>query len=499
MPSSLLEAEATPEVALDPSLVRAKRTGVVLCPDIKRVLFRPFVPGDDTRLMKILARVMTLSEADAQAQLKQVFAEFGDRHVEVEKFFTKRYHDVRRHLLTDTPLSEERKLLIGAYFTNEYSLEASALFNPSMVWHPDQSGLAPGQRRFVLSLRATGEGHVSSITFRSGIIDAQHQIRIDPVSPFVTPPDAYPSTTYEKALIDLKMSELKMRNEAVGRMLSELPDFFTLPELEKRVRFVQRQWPSPGADAAGQALLELARSNYDLTYEPDNSLSERIIFPFAPNETNGIEDARFVQFTDDDNTRTYYATYTAYNGKVIFPQLLETQDFLHFHISTLNGSEVQNKGMALFPRKVNGRYAMISRQDSENIFIMFSENLHFWNSKQILLKPAYSWEMIQLGNCGSPIETEAGWLVLSHGVGPMRKYSIGAFLLDLDDPTKVLGRLKEPLLSPDENEREGYVPNVVYSCGGLLNGSELIIPYAMSDYSSSFATIGLDQLLEAMS
>ncbi|MCY7349503.1 MAG: glycoside hydrolase family 130 protein [Cytophagaceae bacterium] len=479
------------------SIVRAKRTGIVLCPDPKRVLFRPFVPGDNTRVMKILARIMALSEADAQAQLDEVFAEFGSRHVEVDEFFIKRYQDVRRQLLTDTPLSEERKLLIGAYFTHEYSLEASALFNPSMVWHPDQSGLAEGQRRFILSLRATGEGHISSITFRSGTIDAQNAIHIDPVSRFVTPPDAYPNTTYEKWLIELKMSELNMLNEAAGRMLGELPDFFTLPELEARVRLVQQQWHTPGANAAGQAMLDLARSNYELTYEPTNRLSERIIFPFTPNETNGIEDARFVKFTDDDAT-TYYATYTAYNGRVILPQLLETSDFLHFTVKTLNGAEVQNKGMALFPRKIGGRYAMLSRQDNENIFLMFSDNIHFWQTKEVILKPAYSWEMIQLGNCGSPIETEAGWLVLSHGVGPMRKYSIGAFLLDLHNPTKVIGRLREPLLSPNENEREGYVPNVVYSCGGVINDSQLIIPYAMSDSSSSFATIGLEELLSAL-
>jgi predicted GH43/DUF377 family glycosyl hydrolase len=263
----------------------------------------------------------------------------------------------------------------------------------------------------------------------------------------------------------------------------------TLKQL--RARDEERQF-------AARKILMLAQSNYEVQFPADSRLSERVLFPTTPSQSNGIEDARFVLFTDDDGIKTYYATYTAYDGKLILPQFIETSDFLHFKFTTLNGAAVKNKGMALFPRKIKGRYAMLGRQDSENLYMMFSDHLHFWRTTQLLLEPKFPWEFIQLGNCGSPIETAAGWLLLSHGVGPMRKYCIGAFLLDLDDPTKVIGRLREPLIKPNENEREGYVPNVVYSCGSLLRGRHLIIPYAMSDYATTFATLSLDDVLAAM-
>jgi predicted GH43/DUF377 family glycosyl hydrolase len=261
-----------------------------------------------------------------------------------------------------------------------------------------------------------------------------------------------------------------------------------------------RQTEARGQETEGAArkILALAQSNYEVHFPPDSRLSERVLFPVTPSQSNGIEDARFVLFQDDDGSRTYYATYTAYDGKFVLPQFIETPDFLHFKFITLNGRAVQNKGMALFPRKINGRYAMLGRQDQENLYLMFSDDLHFWNTAQPLLQPAFPWEFIQLGNCGSPIETEAGWLVLSHGVGAMRKYCIGAFLLDRHDPAKVIGRLREPLIKPDENEREGYVPNVVYSCGSLVFERQLIVPYAMSDYATTFATLPLDEVLAAM-
>jgi predicted GH43/DUF377 family glycosyl hydrolase len=249
-------------------------------------------------------------------------------------------------------------------------------------------------------------------------------------------------------------------------------------------------------DAVANAITALAKSNYAFTFSPEQSLAERAIFPYSPSQTNGIEDSRFVQFVEDDGSVRYYATHTAFDGRVTLPELLETDDFLRFRINTLNGPEVRNKGLALFPRKINGHYAMISRQDGENIFIMYSDMLHFWYTKELIAKPTYPWEYVQLGNCGSPIETDKGWLLLTHGVGPMRKYSMGAFLLDLENPTRVIGRLREPLLAPNENEREGYVPNVVYSCGGVIHNGQLIIPYAMSDYASTFATVPVDQLLE---
>jgi predicted GH43/DUF377 family glycosyl hydrolase len=283
-------------------------------------------------------------------------------------------------------------------------------------------------------------------------------------------------------------------------VLALLDAEFTLRELHAAVATARRQNRGRGAEfeTVASGIIALAKSNYQITFSPDQNLSERAIFPYSPTETNGIEDARFVRFQDEDGETRYYATYTAFDGKVVLPQLLETADFVHFHMSTLNGPEVRNKGFALFPRKINGMYAMLSRQDGENIYLMYSEMLHFWYTKQLLLKPTHPWEFVQIGNCGPPIETKAGWLVLSHGVGAMRKYSMGAFLLDLEDPSRVIGRLSEPLLTPNENEREGYVPNVIYSCGGAVHNGELIIPYAMSDYASTFATVSLAKLLAGM-
>jgi predicted GH43/DUF377 family glycosyl hydrolase len=282
--------------------------------------------------------------------------------------------------------------------------------------------------------------------------------------------------------------------------MAGLNETFHVDELDRTIQRMLRQERSAKHDYASTAksILTLARSNYEVVYTPEQSLSERVIFPTGPSEVNGIEDARFVRFTFPDGRVVYYATYTAYDGRVILPQLLETEDFLHFRMSTLNGPEVRNKGFALFPRMVNGQYAMLSRQDNENIYLMYSDNLHFWYSKELIAKPTRPWEYVQIGNCGSPIETDAGWLVLTHGVGPMRKYAIGAMLLDRDEPTKVLGRLDEPLLAPDETERSGYVPNVVYSCGAVIHGDLLIIPYAISDYASTFATVPVADVLAAM-
>jgi predicted GH43/DUF377 family glycosyl hydrolase len=477
-----------------------KRTGLVLRPDPSRVLFRPFNFANEERITKIIARIMFLSEEEVEGEIEQVLAEFGVRHQKLERIFLKRFEELRPFTITDQPLSHARQLLVGAYFTHEYSLESAALFNPSMVWHPDQSDVPPGSRRFIISLRATGEGHISSITFRSGIIDEACNITFNEPPRFVTTPEFFPNAEYEKPLFERKLSELGLNGEFIERVMAALEgETFTLADLEREIRYFLRQGRnSQNSDRhqlMAKALLSLARSNYEVFFSPEERLSERIIFPFTAAERKGIEDARFVEFQDDDGSVTYYATYTAYDGEVVLPQLLETKDFLHFKIGTLNGPAVQNKGMALFPRKINDLYAVISRQDNENIYLMYSEHVHFWYEKQILLKPTYSWEFVQLGNCGSPIETEAGWLVLSHGVGPMRKYSIGAFLLDRDDPSQVIGRLREPLLTPNENEREGYVPNVVYSCGGAIYNRTLIIPYAMSDYASSFATVNLDELL----
>jgi predicted GH43/DUF377 family glycosyl hydrolase len=477
-----------------------KRTGIILKPSNSRVVIRPFEIPNENRIEKIIARVSSLSERDVECLLDKVMREFRERHQRTREFFLHRFEQLRQHLLTDQPVSESRRLLIGSYFTQEYALESAALFNPSMVWHPNQDGLPEGSRRFILSLRATGEGHISSITFRSGVIDANNRIRMDEPTRFVTAPEMVPNALYEKSLFHRKLTELGINGPLTDQVMAALGDTFTLEELEHTIQNVlknnrarQREF-----EPIAHTMVVLAKANYEIRFASDQDISERIIVPSSPTETNGIEDARFVRFTYDDGRVRYYATYTAYDGRVTLPQMLGTEDFLDFRVSTMNGPEVRNKGFALFPRMVNGQYAMLSRQDNENIFLMYSDSPHFWYSKTLIARPTYPWEFVQLGNCGSPIETDAGWLVLTHGVGPMRKYALGAFLLDRNDPSRVIGRLDKPLLEPNANEREGYVPNVVYSCGPLLHGKELIVPYAMSDYASTFATVPLDDVLKAM-
>jgi predicted GH43/DUF377 family glycosyl hydrolase len=482
-----------------PLTVHAKRIGPTLTPDRTRVLLRPFYPTTDDIARRIVARVMALPEAEVDRLLGIVLGEFEDRHEQIDKLFRSRFARVRNYV-GERKASTKRQALIGSYFTHEYSPESAALFNPSIVPHPDQTGLPKGALRFILSLRATGEGHISSITFRTGVIGAQHRITLTPPVAFAAEPEHVPNATYDKLLFARKLQELGVQNRFCQRVLDQVGETFTMKDL-RRVLAAERKQANgadASADRARRGMLLLAESNYEVRFAPAQPLSQRVIFPSTPSQRNGIEDARFVRFQNDDGSFNYYATYTAYDGKIILPQLLETPDFVNFKFITLNGPAVQNKGMALFPRKINGHYAMLSRQDDENILLMFSDNIHFWHTPKLLLAPAQPWEFIKMGNCGSPVETEAGWLVLSHGVGAMRKYCLGAFLLDLEDPTRVIGRLREPLLSPNETEREGYVPNVVYTCGALLHGSELVIPYAMSDSATSFATVPLDELLSAM-
>ncbi len=412
--------------------MRVRRTGIVLKPDQTKVIFKPFEPGNKTRIVKIIDRILKLTEDEVTHEIEQVNILYSSRHKRKKQFFLKRFEYVKKYHPDVNNVSEDRKLLIGSYFTNEYSLECTALFNPSMVWHPDQSNMPSDKKRFIISLRATGEGHISSLVFRSGTVDSNSNIKIDEISKF-----------------------------------SEMPNINVISD-----------------------------DLYEAKFIPEDDISERTLFPQQPSESNGIEDARFVRFVEDNGDITYYATYTAFDGHNVSTQLLQTKDFLNFRVSKIKGAEIQNKGMALFPKKINGNYVMLSRQDNENNYIMFSDNVYKWESKQLLMEPKYPWEFFQIGNCGSPIETEKGWLCFSHGVGAVRQYTIGAFLLDKNDPTKLIGRLKEPLLVADENEREGYVPNVVYTCGGVVNGNDLILPYAMSDYASSFAVVDLSELLD---
>ena len=480
--------------------IRVRRHGATFQPESERVIIRPFIPGNPQIVASILNRVLLLGEAEADAELKAILLEFASRHFDIESLLLANYEKVRPAISAQAPLSRVRQLLIGALFSGEYALESAALFNPSMVPHPDQSGVAEGGMRFIMSLRATGEGHISSIEFRTGVIAADGTIGVEPVSRFVTVPELVPNPTYRKRSFTVKIHEMGFEDGHAASVMNPLAETFTLQELDESMRRVRRESKpaSRGLRRALEAFRWLADSNYEINFSSKLALSERIIFPVSPNESNGIEDARFVRFADDDGSVLYCATYTAYNGRAILPQFIETQDFLHFRVLTLNGDAVQNKGMALFPRRIGGRYAMLSRQDDENLFIMFSDSLHHWSNPQVILRPSEMWESVKMGNCGSPIETEAGWLVITHGVGPMRKYCIGAALLDLDDPTKVIGRLREPLLSPEGNEREGYVPNVVYSCGSMLHGRDLIVPFAMSDTATAIATVSLDDLLAAL-
>ena len=480
--------------------IRIRHHDLTLAPESARVILRPFIPSSTHRITTIIARALALSEEEADKELAAVLKDFDSRHVDIESFLMANFKKVMPHLFTQRSLPDPRKLLIGALFSGEYALESAALFNPAIVPHPDQEGMSEGALRFIMSLRATGEGHISSIEFRTGTLTPDGHVLMDAVSRFVTVPELNPNPSYTKVPFIVKLHEMGFDNGALAEVMEPLGDSFTRTELNRSVLRVKRETKpvTQGLTNTLTCIQWLADSNYEMHFSPKLAMSERIIFPVSANESNGIEDARFVRFTDDDGRVTYYATYTAYNGHAILPQLIETQDFLHYRVLTLNGTAVQNKGMALFPRRINGNYAMLSRQDDENLFIMFSDNPHYWSDPKLLLQPAELWESVKIGNCGSPIETEAGWLVITHGVGPMRKYCIGAALLDLHDPTKVLGRLREPLLAPEGPSREGYVPNVVYSCGSLLQGRELILPYAMSDRTTAIASVSIDDLLKEL-
>ncbi|MBW6481322.1 MAG: glycoside hydrolase family 130 protein, partial [Bacteroidales bacterium] len=408
------------------------------------------------------------------------------------------FDKVKEYLPESTILSDTKKELIGAYFTMEYSIESAALFNPSIVMHPDQSGIKNGELRFILSLRATGEGHISSIVFRTGIIKKDGILLFDDASEFVGTPRVLNDPTYDNHLFRLKLTDMNSWDDTSSRIIERLPDNFTFGELKASINELYLDIDFAHNDQTIKNINWLANSNYQIKFDEDSKISERVVFPVSDNESRGIEDARFVKFYDDNGESMYYATYTSYNGECILPQLMETKDFLNFNIITLNGKAVQNKGMALFPRKIKGKYAMLSRLDGENNYIMFSKHLHFWDEAKIIQEPIMPWEFIQIGNCGSPLETSEGWLVLTHGVGAMRQYSIGAVLLDLENPSKMIARLEEPLITPNEKEREGYVPNVVYSCGSLIHNNILIIPYAMSDITSAIATVEVRDLIRCM-
>lgn len=476
-----------------------KRRPTLLNAESARVITRLHIPGDKARIKTLIHRVSKLSDEDVENLLDVVIQDFSGRHRNFREALQRNFKRIAEHVPKRISLSSEQQLLLGAYFTAEYAVEAAALFNPSVVPHPDQKGVARGSRRFIMSFRATGEGHVSSIEFRSGMIDENHDIYFDPISQYVATPEIHTDPLYHRIHFRQKLEEMGASDRVTNKLLKGLGETFTLGQLESKIQKLKstRFRVKEKYDAI-DTVLWLARSNYEVIFGPDEQISERVIFPVSENESAGIEDARFVRFVDDDKSVTYYATYTAYNGFDILPQILETTDFLTFKMHTLSGKAAQNKGMALFPRKINGKFVMLSRQDGVNNYIMFSDSIRFWNESELLQEPLDPLEFVQVGNCGSPVETAAGWLTLVHGVGPMRRYSIWAELLDLDDPAQVIGRLHEPILTPDEHERDGYVPNVVYTCGSMLHGDTLIIPYGIADQRCRVATVSVSELLSRL-
>ncbi|MFP4355937.1 MAG: glycoside hydrolase family 130 protein [Phycisphaerae bacterium] len=474
-----------------------------LSSDDKRVITRYLDFGNPKRIRSILRRLMSLPETDLSGLLDQIRSSFKPRHRDLDAAFLRNFAEVAPQIRKKSELSENRKLVLGAYFTLEYSIESAALFNPSIVLHPDQSGLGPDQLRFLMSLRATGEGHVSSIVFRRGILHGdgrgEDHVIFDPPPRYAYTAKPTPDRGLSKIAFCRKLQEMGDCEDLVARVLIRLPDRFSPAQLIQAVNQVRKEPDTPSTfHAVADEMVWIAQANYELEFPEDVKPSETVIFPATAYERNGMEDLRLVRFLDEDGQVCYYGTYTAYDGRNLYVMLLETEDFHHFHVSTLSGKFARNKGMALFPRKVNGQYMMVGRHDGENLYLLRSNNLYVWNHSQKLQMPTEPWELVQIGNCGSPLETQAGWLLLTHGVGPVREYAIAATLLDRDDPSKILGRLKRPLLVPNEEEREGYVPNVVYSCGAIIHGDNLVIPYAMSDSRTAFAIVDVDDLVKQL-
>ncbi|SEN79328.1 Predicted glycosyl hydrolase, GH43/DUF377 family [Sphingomonas gellani] len=414
--------------------------------DPSRVVVRPFHIASDpngkapSRTERLVAEVLKMTPEEARDQLELVLKDFEARHWQTRRVFMTRYREVQQQLgLDDADIDDEKRQLIGAYFCHEYSYAAAALMNPSAVPHFDQSGMSEGSMRILMSMRAVGEGHISSVAFREGIINDENQLKLAPEPPFATATDVH-------------------------------------------------HRPKDGV-LEGPVTVHRHR---------DSTLSGTVIFPITDAQSKGLEDMRIVHFTHDDGSQEWIGTYTAYNGSQIQSELMRTRDFRAFDLVPMTGPAARNKGMALFPRKVAGQYMMMGRQDGENLFLLKSDTLGHWEEGEKILTPIYPWELVQIGNCGPPIEIDEGWLLLTHGVGAMRKYSIGAALLDKNDPSKVLGQTREPILAARDQDREGYVPNVVYSCGAVRHGDRLFLPYGIADSSIGFAFVAIKDMLAAM-
>ncbi len=480
---------------MDGDLLQVRRLPVRLTAEAGMTITRLFWAGPE-RARKIIDRVAGLDDEQVSHLLATTRRDFAHLHDGLEGIFLAHYEQVGGRVKMPDPITEERKLLIGAYFTLEYAFASAALFNPSMTPAIDQEGLEPGALRFVMSLRTIGEGHVSSIVFRRGVVDSDGNIKMDSPGPFHEPLRRAEYHQYSKARFRVKLAGMGVREEVMKTVLARLGDQFTAADLLEVINGPQAVVDGLLRDDPQASGFEwLAGCDYDIETAPDGNITDVVLFPVSEAESQGMEDMRIVRFTDDDGSVRYYGTYNAYNGRQLLPQIIEMPGLNVAHVRTLHGRCARNKGLALFPRKVQGQYLMSARIDGENLYILKSDNILVWDEQMKIQEPEFPWEFVQIGNCGSPLETEAGWLLLTHGVGPMRRYCIGAMLMDLDDPTKVIGRLDQPLLMPTDDERKGYVPNVVYSCGSLIHNGMLVIPYGISDAATGFATVSLDDLL----
>jgi predicted GH43/DUF377 family glycosyl hydrolase len=475
-----------------------------LRPDPGRVLAKLFVPGHEnvvdveSRAGPVVERVLGLGDDVVAGVLAEVFASFAGRHADLAATLDEHFELVAHRIEHPSELSTARRQLVGAYFTQEYAVEGAAICNPSMVPHPDQLGAGDGEARFVMSLRAIGEGHHSCIEFRAGVVAADGDVHFDEPAPHLVSGRQSPSR-YDRALFHGMLSALEDDGLSAEFVLDQLPERFTDADLDVALGALHDQLVTRrGATDTIDRIRWIAASNYQVIFPAGSTLSARVLVPIAPRESRGMEDARFVRFTDDNGTCTYYAPYTAYDGNDVGSRLLSTTDFRTFEATQLRGQGAQNKGLAFFPRRIGGRYVALSRWDRETNAIVTSSDPNLWDNPVCLQRPTEPWELIQLGNCGSPLETESGWIVLTHGVGPMRRYVLGVELLDLDDPTHVIGHLTQPLFAPAEDERDGYVPNVVYSCGAMIHGDNIVIPYGMADANVGVAVVSVQEVLDGL-
>lgn len=478
-----------------------ERKPAKVLPDTRRVIARFFFNGEE-RAIELIKKILALDKDEVFGLVSPLLQDFSKRHRSITRKLFRHCERVKVYINKADGnyemLDDYTRLLIGAYFTHEYSIESAAFFNPSIVPDPDQLNLEEGQLRVIISFRAVGEGHVSSVVFRRAMIDRNNDITVIPAGNYIDEAEKIHNIIYQKRLFLKKAQETDINEEFLEMVTEKLEDRFDYEQLKKLVLEARQKTDDPDTIKQYNLLLALSDSYRRISFSKDTDISDRVIFPISDFESKGIEDARFVKFTDDNGKTAYYATYTAYDGLHIMPKLLKTTDFYEFKTSPLNGSGAKNKNLALFPRKINGKYAMLSRIDGWNNYLMYSDNINEWDDPIKIQGPEYHWEFVQIGNCGSPIETEYGWLVITHAVGAMRRYSIGASLLDIHDPSKEIGRLNDPLIVPNPDEREGYVPNVVYSCGSVIHNGELILPYGLSDHSSGFATVNLKTLLDRL-